>query len=137
MFKFYRKKIKLSLIEDYIEIKKIENFFLNSFVNIQFDKNIFNNCKNLNLQLLKLYNSLFESLKMNDLSLLILKKELKNNNYLFNNLKLKKFKEIDQTILKLTIGLNRIFQNLLTKLEQLKIKDYSLSTSILPLTFLS
>ncbi|MBO5955117.1 MAG: hypothetical protein J6Q13_04060 [Clostridia bacterium] len=122
MFKFNKNKIKLSLIEDYIEIIKIENFFSNSFVDIEFDKSIFNKCHSLNCQLSKIYNSIFENLKMNDLSLLILKKELKNNNIIFNNLKLNNFKNINQTLLLLHTDLNQTFQDLLTKLEKLKAK---------------
>ena len=121
MLYFKKSKIKLSLIEDYIEIMKIENFFSNSFVDIEFDKSIFKKCYNLNCKLSKAYNKLFESLKMYDLSLLILRKELKHNNVIYNNLQLNNFKDINQTLLLLLSSLNQTFKNLLPKLKQLKI----------------
>ena len=73
MLFFRRNKIKLLLIEDYIKLKSINYIF-----------NTSNNCENFNIRinnLIDVYEDLFVKLKMNDLSLLLLKKDLNNVDY--------------------------------------------------------
>lgn len=77
-----KNKAKLLLIEDYIKIILINNFFNNTSSLIKIE--------NLNLikkqiEILKLsYELIFKTNRFDNLSILILKKELKNNNSLYN-----------------------------------------------------
>ena len=81
-----KNKIKLSLIEDYIKIVLIKNFYSNSFDDIDLSaesRKLLDNCKKLNQLLLSTYELLLDKLNLNDISLDILKQELKQNNLMF------------------------------------------------------
>ena len=114
MLYFRKNKIKLSLIEDYIKLQLINKLKINPTQNTYLINN-----------LIDLYEDLFIKLKMNDLSLLILKKELKTTNFSAHdtNKKLEIFNSYNNF-------LNNILLNLKTKLQVLKLKNYSLSSSL-------
>ena len=99
-----KNKAKLSLIEDYIKIILINNYF-NKTCN-------FKNSLRLNVikeQVFKLkccYEFLFNELKFDSLSILILKKELKNSIYsVVNKNELQATKHILNDIYKIKINL--------------------------------
>ena len=120
----FKKKVKLSLIDDYIRIVLIENFYNNSFEMFELDEdltNTINKTKSVNCELKEIYEKLFEVLKLNDISLLVLKKELQINNNLYK-------KTLNKGILNLIEVLNRNFLelsiiklNLNKKLQTLKL----------------
>lgn len=122
---FKRKKIKLSLIDDYVKIMLIFNFCNNSFDNCVFSSTNeeFKKLKNFNLKLKYAYEIILNKLKMNNLSLLILKKELKNNNSIYLKVLKNNFNNFDQTLFSLNKLMNMIHDNLSTKLKLLKIKS--------------
>lgn len=123
MMYFKRKKIKLSLIDDYVKILLIKNFLNNSFENVKLTNiTALKQTKELNLKLDEIYNQLFFKLKLNDLSLLILKKELKNNNILYLKEEQNSFLTLENTIQKTYLILNDIFENLNKKLKFFKFK---------------
>lgn len=123
MMYFKRKKIKLSLIDDYVKILLIKNFLNNSFENVKLTNiTTLKQTKELNLKLDEIYNQLFFKLKLNDLSLLILKKELKNNNILYLKEEQNSFLTLENTIQKTYLILNDIFENLNKKLKFFKFK---------------
>ena len=120
-----RRKIKLSLIDDYIKIVQIKNFSNNSFdeftLNEKSERNL-TEIHNLSTLLEKTLESLFETLKLNDLSFCILKKELDQNNSLFFKTNSQNV-EHNITISLLTI--NTIISNLKSKIDNLKINFHS------------
>ena len=124
MLNFKKKRVKLSLIEDYLQIMLIHNFCSNSFENLENYinfKNILIKIKQFETELKLIYENLFSILKMNDLSLLILKKDIKENNVMFQLEKEQNFNCIIQTMHKTEIKLNQISNNLSIKLKELKI----------------
>lgn len=123
MMYYTKKKIKLSLIEDYILICLVNNFYLNSFNSLADEiRSLFEQTKQLNSQLKDTYELMFNKLKMNDLSLLILKKELKENNSLYKISKLQNFANIATTIESFNEKLTNILNNLPSKTTKLKLK---------------
>lgn len=125
MLIFKKNKIKLSLIEDYISILFIKNFFENDFSSIPLsdqDKDIFLETKKQTDSLFIIYESVFKRIKMYDLSLLILKKELKDNNILYAQTQNKNFHNISQTINQFKQKLIQITNSLIGKQKLLKLK---------------
>ena len=125
MLIFKKNKIKLSLIEDYISILFIKNFFENDFSSIPLsdqDKDIFLETKKQTNSLFIIYESVFKRIKMYDLSLLILKKELKDNNILYAQTQNKNFHNISQTINQFKQKLIQITNSLIEKQKLLKLK---------------
>lgn len=124
-----KNKLKLSLIEDYIKIVLIKNFFRNSFEGLNLseqDKQVVDCSKNLNQILFSTYELLFERLKLNNLSLDILKQELEQNNLMFLEQKSLNFKGFKEVCTKNLNQLSEINSNLKPKLEKLKIKPINL-----------
>lgn len=119
-----RNKIKLSLIDDYIKIVAIENFYntLNDFSNENFSTLICN-IKQLDFELKTTYTKLIKKLKLNDLSFLILKKELSLNNSIFINEQKTQFSNLKSTIEKTSEELNQINNNLKEKMKLLKVSS--------------
>ena len=135
MIVFKRKKIKLSLIEDYIKIILIKKFTENNFNEFLMDENSLTTLKTikiLSFNLEQIYINVFNELKMNDLSLLILKKELNNNNSLFfQNKNIVSVLNNNYSIIK------NIYFNAYEKFKLLKLKFnhflfFSLCTNISP-----
>ncbi|MBR4999008.1 MAG: hypothetical protein IKY10_03925 [Clostridia bacterium] len=115
------KKIKLSLIDDYIKIILIKNFLNNSFSAFELDQECvkeLNYSKQLLATLENTYNQLFVKLKLKDLSFDILTKELEQNNSLFLNTT---SLNLNKTITNNSLTLNTILNNLKFKLEHLKL----------------
>ena len=119
-----KKKVKLSLIDDYIRIVLIENFNNNSFDCFDLDSSLtdtINKTKLINCELKTIYEHLFDTLNLNDISLLVLKKELKLNNNLYKRTiskgLLNLIEVINRNILELTI----IKLNLNKKIKTLKL----------------
>ena len=121
---FKRNKVKLSLIDDYINILLVENFF-NNDIDIKNFKTTtqekYEKLKTLTSTLKSNYDKVFESLKLNDLSLLILKKELKNNNSFFQNVKQNNFELLDRKLDKTLKFLTKIFTCFCEKIHFLKL----------------
>ena len=116
-----KNKIKLSLIDDYIKIVLIKNFLNNSFSAFELNKeqtDQINHSKTLVCLLDKTYNSIFDKLKLNDLSFEILKKELSQNNILFLRTTASK---LNQILNSNNLTLNIILKNLKIKLINLKV----------------
>ena len=116
-----KKKIKLSLIDDYIKIILIKNFLNNSFSSFELNQDYvkeLNVTKHILPILENTYNELFERLKLKDLSFDILTKELEQNNSLFLNTN--SF-NLEKTIANNSLILNNILNNLKSKLDQLKL----------------
>ena len=104
----FKNKVKLSLIDDYIRIVLIENFNNNSFEMFELDEdltNTINKTKAVNSELKEIYEHIFDAMKLNDMSLLVLKKELKSNNNLYK-------RTINKNLLNLIEVLNRNFLEL-------------------------
>ena len=116
-----KNKIKLSLVDDYVKLVIFENFFnsYNSFAGIEVVQK-----RNQNSQLRKVYDIMFEKLRMNDCSLLLLKQQLKAN----NNLSYICNKQTEQDIInKIFDSINQIEANLKDKIRLLKIKSGDLA----------
>ena len=121
---FKKRKVKLSLIDDYIRIILIENFYNNSFDAFNLDEEtlkLLNKTKTFNLQLKNIYDELLEKLNLNDISLLILKKELKTNNTMFKRISNKSFLNLLEVCERNNLELNLIELNLKQKLKTLKL----------------
>ena len=104
----FKNKVKLSLIDDYIRIVLIENFNNNSFEMFELDEdltNTINKTKAVNSELKEIYEHIFDAMKLNDMSLLVLKKELKSNNNLYK-------RTVNKNLLNLIEVLNRNFLEL-------------------------
>ncbi|MBR6778568.1 MAG: hypothetical protein IKM43_00225 [Clostridia bacterium] len=112
----FKNKIKMSLIKDYSIILSIDNFCnQNNNLDVQ-------QIKTLSLQLKNFYESLLKKLKFDELSLLILKKEIKSESVLFvqqnnhnHNFLLDRF----------NLCLTEIAKNINKKLQLLKIDAIS------------
>ena len=120
-----KKKIKLSLIDDYIKIVLIKNFLKNSFNSFELYeqlKQIINQTKYLDFQLADFYEKLIIELKLNTLSFDILKQNLEKNNNLYKVQIEQKFENLAKIICKTNLDLINIFRGLKTKVQQLKVK---------------
>ena len=126
MLFFKRNKIKLSLIEDYVQLVIISNFFKNDFSFLN-DKNkiIIIKYKQMSSTLLTIYNQTFVKLKMNDLSLLILKKDLKNNNSLYLREESSQFSMFDKTLDEIFVKLTLILNGIKEKQKELKLIPFA------------
>ena len=109
-----KNKIKLTLIDDYIKICLIKNFLYNNF-NEQDLSNLYldeiEKLKKLNTALEHLYCEIFEKLQLNNLSLDILKKDIKHNNFQFENEEKKHTSNYTKLIDQSKIQLNTIISN--------------------------
>jgi len=115
-----RRKIKLSLIDDYIKIMIIKKIFHRSTLSLNFTSpqlEIFEKNKKLNEYLENIYLSLFSKLKLNDLSLLILKKELNSD----TSFAIKEENSSVENISKFYYEIEKILKNLKEKVKILKI----------------
>lgn len=122
MITFKRKKITLSLIDDYIKILVIKNFINNNFNQHNLSKSSLETLKittYLNNILEDTYNKIFHQLKVDTLSLLILKKELKKSNSLFLQ-----NKNMKSTINKYFLESVNIYRETPKKFKLLKLKNY-------------
>ena len=110
-----KKKIKLSLIDDYIKIMLIKQFYKN--YSQLLNTPCLESTEQQALTLENTYNLIFKLLKMDDLSLDILKKQLQNNskNILTNSENLKSILE------KSKLEISLIEKNLPEKMSKLKI----------------
>ena len=122
MLGYKKNKIKMSLIEDYIQLCLVQNFCNNdfSFVNNQTNFLFMQLQQTLKI-VLSIYNQTFIKLRMNDLSLLILKKELKNRNYLYYREEQNEFKNLDNTLNILSAKVENIIKCLKEKQKALKL----------------
>lgn len=119
-----KSKIKLSLIEDYINIYIINNFFSNDLTCFKNSNQIQENKTKIN-NLKVLYETIFEKLKLKDLSFLILIKDLKQNNSLFQCAQ-KDQNKVENFII---ATIKNILLNLPIKLKKLKTKHDILTFS--------
>ncbi len=102
-----------------------KNFFENDFSSITIstqNKELFNETKHQTNSLFIIYESVFHQLKMYDLSLLILKKELNDNNVFYAQTRNNNFQNIAPTIKRLNQKLNQITSSLIEKQKILKLK---------------
>lgn len=123
MLNFRENKVKLALIEDYVTILSIHAFYDNNFdciSNVECSS-LFTQTKKLNNYIKTFYESLLKKLKFDELSLLILKKDIKSNNYLFKLEQKNNFKTINSTLHKFELKINTIATNLNDKLKKLKL----------------
>jgi len=122
MLYFRKNRIKLSLIKDYAFLLVVKNF-CNNFENttINFDQNLFQSLKEQNQNLYNTYNFLFEKLKMNDLSLLILRKEIKDDNSIFLTEEHRNFKTTNNTLKALSLKHEFLQKELKNKINDLKL----------------
>ena len=119
-----KQKLKLSLIDDYVQISLIKNFLNNSFENIQFTNesvSLMKSTQDLDIMLEQIYVSIFKALKLNDASFLVLKKELSENNSLFLNTKNCNFENLDYILSQSNLKLTQILNELKIKLIKLKL----------------
>lgn len=124
-----KNKLKLSLIDDYIKIVLIKNFYSNSFEDVDLNDEsikLMDSCKKLNQLLFSTYELLLEKLKLNEVSLDVLKQELELNNLMFLKEKAENFSHLNELCNKNTKLLTAINLNLKTKLEKLKINPNNL-----------
>ena len=116
-----KRKIKLSLIDDYVKICLIKNFYFNDFFNISLkQKNCIENIKITLLATSNIYDNIFKECKMNDVSLLVLQKELSENNNMFTH-QLKDMGELDNLLIQHRNEISNIYTGLKEKLVKLKI----------------
>jgi len=108
---FIKNKIKLSLVEDYISILTIFNFY-NKFKNPSNKEQVF--LFKTTQKLKSFYESLFDKLKFDKLSLLILKKELSCSSHT-------SIVPTDTILKNCKTKLNIIIENLNYKLKKLNI----------------
>ncbi|MBQ8615757.1 MAG: hypothetical protein IJ415_04250 [Clostridia bacterium] len=116
-----KQKLKLSLIDDYVQISLIKNFLNN---NIQFTNEsvgLMKSTQDLDNMLEQIYLSIFKTLKFDDPSFQILKKELHENNSLFLNTRNCDFKNLDKILNQCNLKLNQILHDLKLKSDKLKL----------------
>ena len=118
-----RNKVKLSLIDDYIQIYLINNFCLSVEKIKLTDEQFFllNENKLACSKLNENYLYLFEKLKLKDLSLNLLLKDLKDNNMMFQKEKNNNFSTLNHTLFETKKALELISTNLNSKLKLLNI----------------
>lgn len=126
MLFFKKNKIKLSIIEDYIQLLVIDNFFKNDFSTLEegLNKDLFLKTKNLHKELLFNFNQTLEILKMNDLSLLILKKDLKDANHIYLKEKNSNFSTLNSTLKDINTKLKLLSLNLEKKQKELNLVPF-------------
>ncbi len=115
-----KRKLKLSLIDDYIKIITIKNFYnnpLEQYYNVEILKKI-NKLKELLNNLSTIYLQIFEKIRLKDESFMLLNHELSLNNKLFESITYENF---SQTVDKTDNDLHSITNNLSYKLKKLKI----------------
>ena len=124
MLIFKKNKLKMSLVEDYIVIILAKNFFNNEFdfssLSNQ-DKEMLKQNRKIVENLNNVYQNMFKQLKMDDLSLLILNKEIKESNSWYIHEKQNKFTSLPLTIRKITEKINTIEVSLHEKQKVLKL----------------
>ena len=118
-----KNKIKLSLIDDYVKLVIFENFLNNDERNSTTLK-----IASVNSRLKKIYDELFKKLNMNDCSLLLLKKQLKQNSQLQLICNQQNRNDLLNHI---NSEINKISSQLKQKLGKLKVKPTELLTNIL------
>lgn len=121
-----KNKLKLSLIDDYTRIVLIENFYNNSFEHFNLDEEtikLINKTKEDNQQLKLKYENIISYLKMEDISFLVLKKDLKQNNHMYKKACTKSFLNLLEVFERNNLELNLIELNLKHKLKKLKISN--------------
>lgn len=121
MLYFRKKQIKMSLINDYVFLMCVKNFCNNSFDCFTYENQQIKTLSEQNHLLFQTYNKIFEKLKMNDISLLILKKETKHDNSIFLNEQQNNFISTNETIKQLQAKQNILTNELGNKLEMLKL----------------
>lgn len=115
-----KRKLKLSLIDDYIKIITIKNFYnnpLEQYYNVEILKKI-NKLKELLNNLSTIYLQIFEKIRLKDESFILLNHELSLNNKLFESITYENF---SQTVDKTDNDIHSITNNLSYKLKKLKI----------------
>lgn len=122
MLYFRRKEVKMSLIKDYVFLMCVKNFCNNLFASYEINNQTIKSLNKQNNLLFETYTKIFEKLKMNDLSLLILRKETKDNNCLYLKEKHNNFQTTHETIKLLQTKQNRLTTELPNKLEILRLK---------------
>ena len=118
-----KNKIKMSLVDDYVKIGILNNLF-EKLLTTAITQNTKDNIQKQiasSTQLKIVYDVLFELLKINDVSLLILKNDLNQNNALFYKLKQDNFSHLDEIIKKASKDIDTIALNLKEKLKALNI----------------
>lgn len=122
--------LKLSLIDDYIQIVLIENFFKNEISTIfsSLSTNIHKIQKHCSL-LKSFYEKLINLLKLNNVSFLVLQKQLSLNNTLYEKEKLNNFLNTPKIINQFEETLINISKNIKQKLTKLKLNS-SITTII-------
>lgn len=123
MCKLTKNKVKLSLIDDYIKIVLINNFFQNDILlnDLSLEGKV-TEIKQLNNRIKLIYEQLFDILKLNDTSLMILKNDLKQNNQMFTLETNSGFNHTPKIVEKAYNDLIDISQNLNEKLKVLRVK---------------
>lgn len=119
-----KKQTKLSLIEDYIKIGIMKNFYSNDFSIFDLSttqKEDISFLKNTASSLNILYEALLKQCKMTDASFLVLQNELSNNNVLFKHNLTNNQIGIDQIINNHKSQIEKIKTELCSKLNKLKI----------------
>lgn len=119
MLNIKKNKMKKSLIDDFVKISLISNFYssikkLNITNNVLLIENI-----NLSLKLKKAYLSLITQLKLNDLSFNILISDLNKNNNLFEKERKSNYANLANTLEETKKVLTRISVELDSKLKLL------------------
>ncbi len=120
--------IKLSLIDDYITISLIDNFYNNNFSCNLIP--IIEKQKSLCLSLKKIYDKIFTLLNLKDISFSILEEQLSKNNHLYFQQANETFENLEKTLSKNEMLLSNINTNLGKKLLKLKINPLPLLTSL-------
>ena len=117
----YRKnKIKVSLIDDFIQISLISNFCCSiERLNLNQHQTLLKENSNLVYILNKRYMELIEQLKLNDNSFKVLVNDLNKNNNLFEKEKQANFCHIEKTLKETKKVLTRIYAELDSKLKLL------------------
>ena len=121
---FKKRQIKLSLIDDYVQILLIHNFLQNKFEKCEFDNDLIillEELKQININLKSNYEKLIQFVKLDDISFLLLKRELKDNNHIFLLEKRNNFSFILKTIIIMKNKMLEISGNLNEKLKKLNI----------------
>lgn len=116
--------MKLSIIDDYIQIKLIKNFCNNDFSlfcnNICIDR--INKTKEKCITLLNLYEQIINTLKLDDTSFLVLKQQLEINNSLYLKEQTSSFVNLSKLCDSFETTIDEILKNIKDKLTKLQIK---------------
>lgn len=123
-----RSGLKLSLVDDYIQIMLITNFCNNDFsiINEQYLFNKIQTIKNGCNSLKTIYNKMFTLLKLNNASFAILNQQLTLNNSQFEKEKKENFINLVFTFKHMENILYSININLNYKLKKLKLDKYKI-----------